>query len=78
MKRNSKPDAFEGVLLGAIVLAVVALLISIAAAILGPYFEARTYNKFTTGHKASYWDAVWVELRVTAQKEVASDDQWSR
>jgi len=29
-----------------------------------PYWEARAFNKFTTGPKASYWDAVWTELRV--------------
>jgi hypothetical protein len=33
--------------------------------ILQPYFEARAFNKFTQGAKATYWDAVWTDLRVT-------------
>ena len=30
-----------------------------------PYFEASAFNKFTSGPKATYWDALWTELRVT-------------
>ena len=30
---------------------------------LAPYFEAKTYNKLT-GANATWWDAIWVELRV--------------
>lgn len=30
-----------------------------------PYFESRAFNKFTTGPKATYWDALWTDLRVT-------------
>lgn len=30
-----------------------------------PYFEARAFNKFTSGPKATYWDALWSDLRVT-------------
>ena len=48
-------------------------LILVASAVIGtlltpvlqPYFEARAFNKFTTGPKATYWDAVWSDLRVT-------------
>jgi hypothetical protein len=29
-----------------------------------PYLEARAFNKFTSGPKATYWDALWSELRV--------------
>jgi len=32
-----------------------------------PYFEAKTYNKFTAGPRATYWDAVWASLRVNSQ-----------
>jgi hypothetical protein len=28
--------------------------------------EASAFNRFTTGPKATAWDAVWVELRVEA------------
>jgi hypothetical protein len=28
--------------------------------------EAATFNRFTTGPKATTWDALWVELRVEA------------
>jgi hypothetical protein len=30
--------------------------------------EAATFNRFTTGPKATAWDAVWVELRVEAER----------
>lgn len=29
-----------------------------------PWFEARAFNKFTDGPKATYWDAVWLDLRI--------------
>lgn len=29
--------------------------------------EANSFNKFTTGAKATWWDAVWVDLKVTSQ-----------
>jgi len=32
-----------------------------------PYLEARTFNKFTTGPKATYWDAVFGSLRVISK-----------
>lgn len=28
-----------------------------------PYFEMQSYNRLTGSH-ATYWDAVWIELRV--------------
>lgn len=28
-----------------------------------PYFETQSYNRIT-GENVSYWDALWVELRV--------------
>ena len=31
---------------------------------LGPLFEARAFNRLTTGPKATYWDALWSDLRV--------------
>lgn len=31
-----------------------------------PFMEARTYNKFTNGKKATMLDAIFVELRVDA------------
>jgi hypothetical protein len=30
--------------------------------------EAAAFNRFTTGPKATTWDAVWVELRVEAER----------
>lgn len=32
-----------------------------------PYFEARTFNKFSA-KKATYWDAVFADLRIIAEK----------
>ena len=45
----------------------VGLLLALAVGILQPYFEARAFNKFTDGPKATYWDAMWTELRVMAE-----------
>lgn len=42
-----------------------AIIVAILSPVLQPYFEARAFNKFTTGPKATYWDAVWSDLRVT-------------
>ena len=42
---------------------ILAVLISILVMIAQPGFEAATFNKLTGGH-ASYWDAIWVQLRV--------------
>jgi len=30
--------------------------------------EAAAFNRFTTGPKATTWDAIWVELRVEADR----------
>ena len=34
-----------------------------------PYFEAKTYNKFRKPDQpqASYWDAMWGDLRITSE-----------
>lgn len=32
------------------------------------YNEAASFNRFTTGPKATMWDALFVELRVEAQR----------
>jgi hypothetical protein len=34
-----------------------------AFGLIQPYFEARAFNRLTGG-TATYWDAVWVDLRV--------------
>lgn len=51
--------------------AAIVMLVIVAGMIAGcasqPYFEARAFNKFTKGPKATYWDAAWTELRVTPQ-----------
>lgn len=37
--------------------------------LLQPAFEARTFNKFRQegAPKATYWDALWADLRVTSE-----------
>ena len=42
-------------------------LATVVLLVMQPYFEARAFNKFTEGPKATYWDAVWTSLRVTAR-----------
>jgi hypothetical protein len=32
-----------------------------------PYMEMRTFNKMTSGEKATFWDAVFSDLRVIAK-----------
>lgn len=39
----------------------------IGGVLLLPYFEARTFNKFTDGPKATYFDALFSELRVMSE-----------
>lgn len=48
----------------------IALVGAIAAPIgwLSASQEAAAFNRFTTGPKATTWDAVWVELRVEARR----------
>lgn len=43
--------------------------IALALLIMQPYFEAKTYNKFREPDQpqATYWDAVWADLRVTSE-----------
>ena len=50
-----------------LVLVAAVLLAAMLEAALGPAFEARTYNKFKApdAPAATYWDAVWADLRVT-------------
>jgi len=53
--------------LAALVGIVAVPVIAIVIMAMQPYFEARAFNKFTEGPKATYWDAVWTSLRVTAR-----------
>ena len=52
--------------------AAIAIGLSLLAAVAVPFIwyqahqEAAAFNRFTTGPKATAWDAVWVELRVEA------------
>ena len=48
-----------------LILGIVATLLSM---ILQPYFESKTYNKLT-GAETTWWDAVWVELRIENSTE---------
>lgn len=38
----------------------------LALCVLQPYFESRAYNRLTGAH-TTYWDALWLELRVQDQ-----------
>jgi prepilin-type N-terminal cleavage/methylation domain-containing protein len=53
-----------------IVIAIFGIIASLIGSILiKPYFEMRTFNKFNeSGEKATYFDALFSELRVEAQK----------
>jgi hypothetical protein len=38
-----------------------------SAHLIGAFNEASAFNRFTTGPKATVWDALFLELRVEAQ-----------
>jgi hypothetical protein len=43
---------------------IIAVILVISATLfIQPYMESKTYNKLT-GAKTTWWDALWVELRV--------------
>ena len=50
--------------------AVAALVVAVAAPLawLQASQEAAAFNRFTTGPKATAWDALWIELRVEADR----------
>jgi len=43
-------------------------LLVVALLLFWAYNEAASFNRFTTGPKATLWDALFVELRVEAQR----------
>lgn len=49
------------------VIIVVLIIFTIAMSVAAPYFEAEAFKKFST-KKATYWDALVVNLRVEASK----------
>ena len=49
-------------------LAVVGLALAAAVVWIGASQEAAAFNRFATGPKATTWDALWVELRVEANR----------
>jgi len=56
--------AVAGLVVGAIVLAT----LYVPIIWLKSSQEAAAFNRFTTGPKATTWDALWVELRVEANR----------
>ena len=54
------------------VLIVLAIIGIILAGVLQPYFESRAYNRLTGAH-TTYWDALWLELRVQDQPQKGQD-----
>lgn len=42
---------------------IIALCGALAMACIQPFMESRTYNNLT-GAKTTWWDAIWVELRI--------------
>jgi len=60
---NNKGDSSLAVLIG---LTILFLAIVAGAGIFQAHMEASTYNKLTGGN-ATWFDALWVELRVTRE-----------
>ncbi len=61
IKRKGNTVTFTWALLGLV------LAFLLAFWLVPPYFEARAFNKFSKT-KATYWDALWTELRVLPDK----------
>ena len=54
----------------AVVLGMAAIIIiGVTCGLAQPYFEAKSFNKLTGGN-ATYWDAMWTELRVDGSSQV--------
>ena len=47
---------------------VIAIVAIIGVAFMQPYFEAQSFNKLTGGN-ATYWDALWSNLRVDGSSQ---------
>jgi hypothetical protein len=41
--------------------------------VLQPYFESKAYNRLT-GAQTTYWDAVWLQLRVQDQPKIKDNN----
>ena len=56
----------ENILVGLVAIAVVLVILVLP---LQPYFEMKSFNKFRPEGtpKATYWDALWADLRVTSE-----------
>ena len=44
------------------------VIVSLTIFLIQPYFEAQSFNKLTGGD-ATYWDALWSELRVDGSSQ---------
>lgn len=49
--------------------AIIVLSIILAIFLIQPSYEAKTFNKFAGETKATYWDAVFTQLRIEACRE---------
>lgn len=56
-------------LIGWIIAGVAVITVIFVICTFGYYQEAATFNKFTNGPKATWWDAAWAELRVDARTQ---------
>ena len=54
----------EKIIRAALVVFMVFMLSAGISMLIQPALEARTFNKFNDGPNATYWDAVFAELRV--------------
>ena len=59
----------EKIIFGLVAAALAFMLGAAAMFVLQPAFEAATFNKFRPegAPKATYWDALWADLRVTSE-----------
>ena len=59
--KTKKGSTLIEALVGLTILLIIIGMISLA--IIQPFMESRAYNKLT-GSKTTWWDAVWIELRI--------------
>lgn len=50
------------------IICIVGIVLIIAISAMQPYFEAQSFNKLTGGN-ATYWDALWSNLRVDGSSQ---------
>lgn len=58
--------------------ALLSIVVALGFKCMACHYEAEAFNKFTSGPKATLWDAVWCDLRVIPQSDTRAPDGKAR